>query len=146
MKTNVAFGDTSAIVPLCIFQETSLQARQIQRAFPKSVVSWETLVEAFSAFNRALRKGALTQAKYGLASKQILALQKSWFEVPPDSLVKSQAVELLESYPLRTGDALQLAAAMMRCKGKPRHRAFVCFDLLLAEVATQVGFTVVGLQ
>ncbi len=146
MKTKIAFWDTSAIVPLCIFQATSIRARQIQRAYQKPVVCWETFVEAFSAFNRALRNGALTKAKYDLAEQQITALQKSWFEVPPDTKVKNQAVELLEQYPLRAGDALQLAAALIWCKRKPHNRVFVCFDLLLADVAAQVGFTVIRLK
>jgi hypothetical protein len=41
---------------------------------------------------------------------------------------------------------MQLAAALTWCKGKPRNRAFVCFDLLLADVAAQVGFNVIGLK
>jgi hypothetical protein len=47
---------------------------------------------------------------------------------------------LLDDYPLRTGDALQLAAALISCNKNPRRRIFVCFDDRLAAVAEDVGF------
>jgi hypothetical protein len=52
-------------------------------------------------------------------------------------------VELLDDHPLRTGDALQLAAALISCNQNPRRRTFVCFDDRLATVAEDVGFKVI---
>lgn len=145
MKTNIAFWDTSAIVPLCAFQISSPRARKIQRAYKMIYVCWETLVEAYSAFNRSARNNTMTQVQYAAALRKLALLRKSWNEIPPKEAVREMAIDILESYPLRAGDALQLAAAMIWCDSKPRNRVFVTFDLLLADVAAQVGFTVVGL-
>jgi hypothetical protein len=146
MKTNNAFWDTSAIVPLCTPQDSSFRARQLQRKYKRIFVCWETLVEIHSALNRLLREGKSTKDGHERAWNQVAFLQKAWTEMPPTDKLRNRAVDLLESYPLRAGDALQLAAALIWCNGKPRNRVFVCFDLLLADVAAQAGFTVIGLK
>lgn len=52
------------------------------------------------------------------------------------------AEDLPDEYAVRAADALQLAAALVWCREKPRRRAVVCFDDQLAKAAAAVGFTV----
>jgi len=56
--------------------------------------------------------------------------------------VKDEALRVLDAYPLRAADALQLAAALIWCDQKPTRRIFISSDIRLCEAATQVGFTV----
>lgn len=46
--------------------------------------------------------------------------------------------------PLRAADAVQLAAALVWCRERPRNRPFVCFDRGLAASGTVLGFRVIA--
>jgi hypothetical protein len=143
MKTNRVFWDASAIVPTCAHESDSTRARQLLRKYSRQVVWWGTIAEARSAFARANRNGLLSASDKQRALRQLERLSKKWIEVLPDSKLRDLAVELLDDHPLRTGDALQLAAALISCGKNPRRRVFVCFDDRLADVAEKVGFNVI---
>ncbi|MGH9766062.1 MAG: type II toxin-antitoxin system VapC family toxin [Blastocatellia bacterium] len=143
MKTNRVFWDASAIVPTCVHEADSTRARQLLRKYSRQVVWWGTIAEARSAFARAIRKGLLNPNDKQRALQQLERLRKKWIEILPDSDLRDLAVELLDDYPLRTGDALQLAAALISCNKNPHRRVFVCFDDRLATVAEDVGFNVI---
>jgi hypothetical protein len=49
---------------------------------------------------------------------------------------------MLDKYPLRAADSLQLAAALTWSNKRPAKRSFVSADQRLAEAARVVGFTV----
>ena len=143
MKDKQAFWDASAIVPLCLHEDASSRARQIMRKHPQLVVWWGTLAEARSAFARANRKGILSVRDKEQAIRHLKNLNNVWRVIDPDQKLLNLAVQLLDDYPLRTGDALQLAAALRWCREKPRRKTFVCFDDRLAEAAKAVGFTII---
>ncbi len=144
MKTNQAFWDTSALAALCVREPASTQARQLLRRFATPVVWWGTYAEAWSAFERTYRQGILSHQDRELARRKLQQLATSWIEICPDDEVRRLTLELLEKYPLRTGDAFQLAAALVWCDEKPRRRTMMCFDVRLADAARQVGFTVIS--
>lgn len=144
MKTKQAFWDTSALAALCAREPTSAQARQWLRQYATPVVWWGTYAEAWSAFERTYRQNLLSHLEREVARKKLQQLAMIWIEVQPDDQVRRLSLELLEKYPLRTGDAFQLAAALVWCDEKPRRRTMMCFDVRLAEVARQVGFTVLA--
>lgn len=144
MKDRQAFWDASAIVPLCLHEDTSTRARQILRKHPQQIVWWGTLAEARSAFARGHRKGALSLEDKDRAIRHLQKLSNSWRPIDPSQKLLDLAVQLLDDYPLRTGDALQLAAALDWCDENPHRRIFVCFDDRLAAAAKVVGFTVIA--
>jgi hypothetical protein len=43
-------------------------------------------------------------------------------------------------HPLRAADAMQLAAALEWCEGKPKGNVFLTFDKRLSEAAGLAGF------
>jgi len=143
MKTNRVFWGASAIVPTCVHESASTRARQLLRKYSRQVVWWGTIAEARSAFARANRNGLLDANDKQRAIRQLEILSKKWVEILPDSKVRDLATQLLDNHPLRTGDALQLAAALISCGNNPRRKVFVCFDDRLATVAEDVGFTVI---
>lgn len=69
-------------------------------------------------------------------------LSGEWEEIPPTDELRASAVRLLDIYPLRAGDALQLAAALTAAAGDPASVGFVCLDDRLAEAAKQEGFSI----
>jgi hypothetical protein len=143
MKDNRAFWDTSAIVPLCVHENHSARARQTLRRYPRPVVWWGTLAEACSAFARALRVGEITIKEKKHAIHHLGRLSGFWKEIAPGQTLRELSIQLLDNHSLRTGDALQLAAALVWCEEKPRRQVFVCFDNRLATVAEDVGFNVI---
>jgi hypothetical protein len=103
-------------------------------------VWWATQVEVRSALERLRADGAISAAAY-IASKQRLdLLLASWREIQPTDLLRDLACIQLERFHLRASDALQLAAALVWCKQKPKERLFVCNDRRLSSAAMQAGF------
>jgi predicted nucleic acid-binding protein len=142
MKDKRAFFDSSALVPFLIHQDASARMRQLLRQHPKPMVCWLTVVEINSALARLVRQGLLQAAGRNLALRQLSILEAKWDEVLPTSAVREQATDLLHKYELRTGDALQLASAVVWSNGQPRSKRFVTLDERLAKAAEGAGFQV----
>ncbi|HWQ32339.1 MAG TPA: PIN domain-containing protein [Blastocatellia bacterium] len=140
-----AFWDTSAIVPLCCFQPRTAQARQTARIYARQVVWWGTVIEAVSSLNRLVREGFLTAKESTQVFARLAYLRHRWNELLPIDEVRNQAERLLGIHKLRAADALQLAAALVWCDGRPRGRHFICADNNLSEAAEAEGFTVIRL-
>jgi predicted nucleic acid-binding protein len=51
---------------------------------------------------------------------------------------------MVESYPLRAADALQLGAAVVAAEGDPATLDFVTLDRRLANAAEREGFAILG--
>ena len=140
-----AFWDTSAIVPLCCRQSQSSKARQAARLYGRQIVWWGTVIEAVSSLERLSREGHLTGRERVQAFARLDYLRNRWSEVQPVDEVRDLAERLLRIHRLREADALQLAAALLWCSGKPRGRYFIGADDRLTEAAENEGFSVVRL-
>jgi predicted nucleic acid-binding protein len=137
-----AFWDSSALTPLCAEQSTSDHARALLPQFPPAVW-WSASVEIRSAVERLYRSGDLDHDSKLLALARLYELSRNWDEVQPSDAVRDRAKALLDIYPLRAADGLQLAAALVWCRNRPAGRTFLCADRRLSEAATRAGFTVV---
>jgi hypothetical protein len=58
-------------------------------------------------------------------------------------LIRDRALRILAVHPLRSADALQLAAALVYCSEQPREEPFVCLDDRLRQAARTEGFILV---
>lgn len=145
MKTDFAFWDTSAIIPLCVRQDTTTQARRVGRRFLKRVIWTGSRVEVYSAISRLKRTSTIDAKGYKVAAKQWEKFLDPAHEVNEIGKLISIAETLPAAYGIRTLDAFQLAAALVWCKEKPRNRPFICADHRLGEAASDAGFDVVSL-
>ena len=134
-----AFWDASAIVPLCVPGMGRRSGRELLRR-ENPVVWWGASVEVASALARLEREGALAGAMAQAAWHRLDTLRSAWREVQPTSELRELAQDQLRVHALRAGDALQLAAALVWCKQRPRRRPFVCLDRRLREAAERTGF------
>jgi len=139
-----AFWDASALVPLCIHEAPSRQARLCLRKFAP-VVWWGSLVEVHRAICRLHRHNKITELDKQGAMARLRLLSRGWREVLPDDQVRNIAMESLDKYSLRAADSLQLAASLVWCQGRPTGRSFICGDPQLAEAANLAGFSVLEL-
>lgn len=138
-----AFWDTSALVPLCCYQDQTKAAVRLGRQHPRQVAWWTAAVEATSAFHRLRRERALTAEGLAQALARLEYLRARWSEILPTDDVRARAERLLGIHSLRAADALQLAAALVWCADRPRGRHFIVADGHLAGAAAAEGFTVV---
>ena len=136
------FWDTSAIVPLCVQEPNSGTVREILIEEPSIVVWWGTRTECISALMRQVREGGLTPTDERAARHVLQTLMPTWTEMQPSEALRSTAERLLTVHPLRTADALQLAAAIQWCQGLTTGQGFVAFDRQLRDVSYREGFTV----
>ena len=138
----MSFWDASALVPLLLRQGASAAARTLYRKHPNVVVWWGTAVECESAIARLQRTGAVTPAESAQARSRLFEAEAGWTEVEPSEAVRSMARRLLCVHDLRSGDAFQLAAALVFADGEPRSVPVVCLDARLSAAARREGFTV----
>jgi predicted nucleic acid-binding protein len=106
------------------------------------VAWWGTAIEGRGAFVRLQREGLLSDAAFQVSCERLGALLSISKEILPSGNVREIALQQLERFPLRAGDALQLAAALVWCGERPRGRWFVCVDRRLAAAAAAAGFAV----
>lgn len=141
MKIDLAFWDTSAIVPLCCFQDKSQTLRTLRRKY-EVVAWWATSIEAQSALKRLVSQNIISQNAYTQSVNRLEIQKDTWREILPTEKVRNLAKDLIETQNLRTLDALQLASALVWCFERPKGRIFVCCDDKLSEAAGNLSFTV----
>jgi len=135
-----AFWDSSALVPLCVQQPASVRAETLSKQY--AIVVWRAApVEIRSAFSRLLRIGQLTSNGQVQSLVVLDEIRHNWREIAPTPGLRDQAERLLDRFPLKAADALQLAAALAWTSARPRQPPFISGDAQLLDAAHQLEFT-----
>jgi uncharacterized protein len=138
----VRFWDTSALVSLAIEEPRSAACRRLASDKADIGVWALTRTEMTSAVWQQARSGGLSSGRVPSALARIESLARRWMEVSDLEPVRDRADRLLASHPLRAADALQLAAALVLWRDRPKGRDFVTADGALARAAAAEGFQV----
>jgi predicted nucleic acid-binding protein len=138
----VRFWDASALFPLLVEESCTPTARSLLKADETVYVWWGTLIECAAALARRLREGGLDAEQYRRAMKALVTASDGWRGVAPEESMREDAVRFVRSYPIRAGDALQLAAGFSWARRRPGGHEFVCLDRKLREAAQNEGFAV----
>lgn len=136
------FWDTSAIVPLYVHEPNTSVVRELLATDSSIIVWWGTHTECISALMRQVRTGGITSPEERACRHVLHTLAQSWSEIQPSDALRSMAERLLAVHPLRSADALQLAAALQWCQGHTTDQCLVTFDQRMREAAYREGFTV----
>lgn len=136
------FWDTSALVPLFVPTQADAESHRRLREF-KPVFWWATPTEVTATVTRLRRSGDLSEDGASAAIKRMRLSSGGWVEITPTDEVRETAARVLSSYPLKAAAALQLAAALVWCRNRPRSRPFICRDARLASAARDTGFNVI---
>ena len=138
------FWDSSALVPLLVGETDSARRAESLQTDPVLAVWWGTAVECESALQRRVREGAIDAVGARQARERLATLAAAWHEVTPTPALRTLAVRLLRTHPLRAADSLQLAAALVLAQaGAPASAlSFLTADLRLADAAEIEGLTV----
>ncbi len=136
------FWDSSALISLLVSeQDTDARARLLKED-GQLVTWWATRVECASALNRLSRDKLLDHAGLVQALGNLEKLCETCIEVLPSEEVRKRAIRLLRIHPLRSADALQLAAALVASREDPSSLVLVTSDGRLKDAAQREGFVV----
>jgi len=138
----VRYWDSSAIVPLVVDEKSTGQLRELLDRDPLMVTWWGTVVECASALASRHRRGQLAMDDHDTAFRLLFQASDSWRVIEPREGLRFEAMMLLRLHRLRTGDALQLAAALDWADRRPTGLSFVCLDERLRDAALAQGFRV----
>ena len=136
------YWDSSALVQLCTNQPSSELVEGLAREDSVIVTSWLTRVECWSAFARLQREARLTPQEADESRGELQAILERSPEIRLTNKMRILSGRLLRMHPLRAGDSLQLASAIVWARGNPDGHQFICLDSRLAEAARLEGFQV----
>ena len=130
------------MIPLISEESTSDVVGDLLRGDPEMSQWWGTWFECAVAISRLKREGNLDEGSEGEARAALDGLAADWTEIEPTDDVRLSAAILSQDHPLKTADALQLAAALRWCEGDTNAAEFVCLDNRLRNAAKSEGFVV----
>lgn len=137
------FWDASAILPLLVAEPTTRALQALASEDRAMLVWWATEVECASAIARLERDEALGELAAAQAFDRLKHIARAWNEVDPSDPVREAAVRFLRVHPLRSADALQLAAAFIAAERRPSSLELITLDDRLASAARKEGFALV---
>jgi uncharacterized protein len=138
----VRYWDSSALLPLVVWERTSDTISELLADDRDVLTWWASRIEAASALSRLGREGSLDNSALEASLHRLHALSRTWDEVLPTDPVRDQAIRLLRVHPLKAGDALQLASAIIASEHRPGSLPLVTLDHRLKEAALREGFSV----
>lgn len=136
------YWDSSALVSLLVEEADTAARLDLLEGDPSIVTWWGSQVECASALNRLHRERAIDAVELGQRLEQLRCFAATWVEIAARERVRARALRLLRIHPLRSADAMQLAAALVACKEDPAALDFVCSDARLLQAASREGFPV----
>lgn len=136
------FWDSSALVPLLLPEARTSAIVTLAKEDRRGAIWWAAPVECQSAIQRRHREGSLPTALLIESIAKLDRLLEEASIVPATDELRERARRLLGVHPIRAGDALQLASALLWCEERPRGEHFVCLDSRLREAADREGFAV----
>ena len=137
------FWDSSALVPLVVEEQRSTACRTLRREDRTMIVWAFSRTEVASAVHRLAREGSLSKKDLPVALRRLDRLAQTLTEVDAVEPTRERAERALAVHPLSAGDALQLGAALVAARDRPKHRLFVTADDRLANAAAAEGFEVI---
>lgn len=136
------FWDSSALLPLLVDEPARERILKLLDEDNEVVTWWAAPVEIASALSRRERERLLTADQVSTTLATLRAIAQAWHEIVPSDAVRRAAERLLRTHPLRAGDSLQLAAALIAADHNPASLEIVCLDDRLTTAARREGFVV----
>jgi uncharacterized protein len=138
----VKFWDTSALLPLFVEEPATESCTALLSSDP-SVIVWEgTSVELLSALSRYRQHASGFDDLWPGVRHEMLERWETWSRVADMGKASLRARRLVNVHPLKSGDAYQLAAALVACEDQPQWLTVVTRDLTMAAAARLEGFRV----
>lgn len=137
------YADSSALIKRHVVEIGSSWIKQ-EFSGNNVITSKFSIAEVFSGLNRRRREASISAADYAKFSKDFAAVSKFQYELMDlTDEILLEAQRLLETYPLRAGDAIQLASALLANTGLQSAKLpaliFLASDARLLTAANNEG-------
>lgn len=140
VSEDLRFFDASALVKRYVREPHTAAVRRWLN-LGRTAVSRLSEVEVASALARLARDGAISTSQHDRAVAALVKDRAAWHIVELTSEVAALSRTLLARYPLRSGDAIQLASALrLQQISLVPLKAFVAYDVKLNAAAMAEGF------
>jgi len=139
---SLVFFDTSALLNLCLPEVGSQLATRLWDGASAVLASRITDAEGRGALAAGLRAGLLDHEQWRQALDNWATLWPALYKVELSPAVSGQAAQLIDHYPLRGGDAIQVASAT----GFGPAVIMASWDKPIRLAAAAQGLTVLPLQ
>jgi predicted nucleic acid-binding protein len=136
----VIYWDSSALLTLLARSTTAANYRRFAGEF-RIVTWWGTYIECAAAIARHAREGN-APAQIAQSYRMLDQLSEEWLEVAPNDRLRHIAARAAKNHLLRSGDALQLGAALIASGFEPPSTRFLTEDIRLKEAAEREGFII----
>lgn len=133
----IVFADTSALIKLYVEEAGSSRMRELVQDSTVAV-SMLAFAEAHATFARRLREGWFDSEEYAQIQAQFARGWRSYIHILLDVRTQLEIPRLCSLYPLRGGDAVQLASALVLHREGLDVR-FACCDQRLLSSAEAEG-------
>lgn len=140
------YWDSSALIPLLVEEPRSPELREILKSDPSLISWWGTPIECFSALWRRKRESLFTEKDFQEILERLGKLTQEIDLVAPTTALRERTLRLISLHPLRSANALQLAAALRWSQEQTRGVSLVCIDERLCQAALAEGFSVLPLK
>jgi predicted nucleic acid-binding protein len=137
----VRYFDTSALIKQYLQEAGSKTVLELLKTGDKVYTASLTYAETHAAFSRRTREGRLTRETTRKLAQRFDKDWESYDIVIMSDDVLSLARQMLYRHPLRSGDSIHLASALVLARTTLNIRwAFVCADGRLCDAAEAEGF------
>ena len=137
------YWDASALIPLLLDESSTPRMTALLAEDDEIATWWGTRLECAGAIHRLEREGKRSDVEIRQAVERLREALPDWAIVDTSEDLARHAERLLRIHPLRSADAIQLAAAHMAVELLEEEVEFVTLDRRLAAIAEREGFTVV---
>jgi len=142
----MVYLDSSALIKRFIAEKGSAYVDHILERHRPILTSRLSYLEIYSCLARLKRERSLSERAYASISKQFEKEFLSYRRVELTRELFEIARPLIEKYPLRSLDAIQLASATRLRRVAGDSLIFGCADRRLLEAASEEGFQVVDVE
>ena len=148
MSSPIFYADSSVLVKLHVREIGTewLKSLVAEPATTRIITTTLSIVEVLSSLNRHRRENSITRKEYSQIAEDFQIIANNEYrliQLTPTIIIESQRI--LENYPLRAGDAIQLASAVVArktvTKAKLASPIFLTSDNKLLNAAIAEGFT-----
>ncbi len=136
----ILFFDTSALLKRYLKETGTEKVEALFESATLIIVSSTTELECASAFQRLLKTKYIDMEKYQHLKENIAIDFPFFHHVEFDQTVRKDCCKLIDKYPLKPLDTIQLASALQVLK---EIDTFVVSDKQLKKYAAKEGFTII---
>ena len=136
----ILFFDTSALLKRYLSETGTEKVEFLFDSASLIIVSSTAQLECASAFQRLLKTKYIDREKY-VKLKEDIAIDFSFFHIVEfDTNVREECIKVIDKYPLKSLDTIQLASALQVIN---EIDSFVVSDKQLKNYAAKEGFTII---